>query len=98
MIMVATPLLRLVGIVLIFPAVAGTREPNDESRIIGGRPALPFEFPFYVYAEGIVEIPGGYYIYACGGSLVARDVVLSVSRKCCCLANESFIAYRTLTI
>jgi len=70
-------LMRLLGLFLIFPsaAVARRRKPNDENRIVGGKPAELFDFPFYVYHEGKIE---GLTTF-CGASLVARDVVLTVS-------------------
>jgi Trypsin len=62
-----------------FPA-ASASPPTQRHLIIGGKIAIPNDYPYFAHLEGI----------ACGGSLIAPDVVLTaghVSLICSFLEN-----------
>ena len=68
--------------------ITATNNRDLENRVIGGNAVNPKRFPYYTYVKGFTDYEGEG--IACGGTLIAPDVVLTAAS---CLGSVGFDVY-----
>ena len=63
--------LRLTALIAVLACLALSTSASAQTRIVGGSPAAPGEYPYAVHLDGT--------LYTCGGSLIAPDWVLTAA-------------------
>lgn len=71
----------LIALVAIGPAQAASGQPSAGASVVGGKPAVPGQYPWMAFVVGFVEEG----VLACSGTVIAPRVVLTAAH---CVVNE----------